>query len=201
MHSEVLVGNKEAVRDKFSTYLSYCFVDCTCISCLLSIDLFIQYHLFLCTGCHLILGKPLVILGKVKVNQTLNNLYFIIKANNSGYLHRRFQNRSKTQQRVTRQNKDLTLPRHRLALAKRLSATVGQNFITVQLKIYETLEILTFLKRDFLNIFSIHRQFFIIEMYQSLKLTFCYYHHYLQKFVILSLKCKQFSNSFSFILI
>ena len=68
MHSEVLVGNKEAVRDKFSAYLSYCFVDCTCISCLLSIDLFIQYHLILCTGCHLILGKPLVVLGKVKVN-------------------------------------------------------------------------------------------------------------------------------------
>ena len=67
MHSEVLVGNKEAVRDKFSAYLSYCFVDCTCISCLLSIDLFIQYHLFLCTGCHLILGKPRVILGKVKL--------------------------------------------------------------------------------------------------------------------------------------
>ena len=47
------------------------------------------------------------------------------------YLHRRFQYRAKTQQRVTRQNKDLTLPRYRLATGQKTFSYRGQNFITV----------------------------------------------------------------------
>ena len=79
-------------------------------------------------------------------------------------------------------------------LAKRLSPTMGQNCTIVQLKIQETQEILTFLKREFLNIFLIHlRQFFIIEMQMVFKI----------KVLLLSLLfveiIRQFSGLFYFI--
>ena len=48
-----------------------------------------------------------------------------------GCLHGRFQYRAKTQQRVTRHNKDLHCLGIGWPLAKRRSPTVGQNFTTV----------------------------------------------------------------------
>ena len=42
-------------------------------------------------------------------------VYKCLKNLTAGYLNRRFQYRAKTQQRVTKKNKDLTLPRYRLA--------------------------------------------------------------------------------------
>ena len=46
-------------------------------------------------------------------------VYKCLKNLTPGYLHRRFQYHAKTQQRVTRQNKDLTLPRYRLATSQK----------------------------------------------------------------------------------
>ena len=58
-------------------------------------------------------------------------VYKCLKNLTPGYLHRRFQYRAITQQRVTRQNKDLTLPRYRLATGQKTFSYRGQNFITV----------------------------------------------------------------------
>ena len=46
-------------------------------------------------------------------------VYKCLKNLTPGYLHRRFQYRAKTRQRVTRQNKDLTLPPYRLATGQK----------------------------------------------------------------------------------
>ena len=56
------------------------------------------------------------------INPLFNDLvmeYKCLKNLTPGYLHGRFQYRAKTNQRVARQNNDLTLPRYRLATGRK----------------------------------------------------------------------------------
>ena len=75
-------------------------------------------HLVNTQKCNYCNWEWLIVKDKLLFND-LVMVYKCLKNLTPGYLHRRFQYRAKTQQRVTRQNKDLTLPRYRLATGQK----------------------------------------------------------------------------------
>ena len=84
-------------------------------------------------------------------------VYKCLKNLTPGYLHGRFQYRAKILQRDTRQNNDLTLPRYRLATGQKTFTYRGTNlYSSIAIDIRDTGNLNVF-KREFLNIFLIHR--------------------------------------------
>ena len=81
-------------------------------------------------------------------------VYKCLKNLTPGYLHRRFQYRAKTQQRVTRQNKDLTLPRYRLATGQKTFSYRGAKlYNSIAKDIRDTGNFNAFKKRIFKYLF------------------------------------------------
>ena len=82
-------------------------------------------------------------------------VYKCLKNLTPGYLHRRFQYRAKTQQRVTRQNKDLTLPRYRLATGQKTFSYRGAKlYNSIAKDIRDTGNFNAFKKRIFKYLFN-----------------------------------------------
>ena len=82
-------------------------------------------------------------------------MYKCLKNLTPGYLHRRFQYRAKTQQRVTRQNKDLTLPRYRLATSQKTFSYRGAKlYNSIAKDIRDTGNFNAFKKRIFKYLFN-----------------------------------------------
>ena len=82
-------------------------------------------------------------------------VYKCLKNLTPGYHHRRFQYRAKTQQRVTRQNKDLTLPRYRLATGQKTFSYRGAKlYNSIAKDIRDTGNFNAFKKRIFKYLFN-----------------------------------------------
>ena len=82
-------------------------------------------------------------------------VYKRLKNLTPGYLHRRFQYHAKTQQRVTRQNKDLTLPRYRLATSQKTFSDRGAKlYNSIAKDIIDTGNFKAFKKRTFKYLFN-----------------------------------------------
>ena len=81
--------------------------------------------------------------------------YKCLKNLTPGYLHGRFQYRSKTNQRVARQNNDLTLPRYRLATGRKTFTYRGAKlYNTIAKDIKDTGNLNVFKKRIFQYLFN-----------------------------------------------
>ena len=82
-------------------------------------------------------------------------VYKCLKNLTHGYLHRRFHYRAKTQQRVTRQNKDLSLPRYRLATGQKTFSYRGAKlYNSIAKDIRDTRNFNAFKKRIFKYLFN-----------------------------------------------
>ena len=82
-------------------------------------------------------------------------VYKCLKSLTPGYLHRRFQHRAKTQQRVTRKNKDLTLPLYRQATGQKTFIYRGAKlYKSIAKDIRDTGQLNAFKKRVFKYLFN-----------------------------------------------
>ena len=84
-------------------------------------------------------------------------VYKCFKNLTPGYLHGHFQYRAKTDQRDTRQNNDLALARYRLATGQKTFTYRGAKLYNSIAKDIRDTGNLNVFKREFLNIFLIHR--------------------------------------------
>ena len=84
-------------------------------------------------------------------------VYKCFKNLTPGYLHGHFQYRAKTDQRDTRQNNNLTLARYRLATGQKTFTYRGAKLYNSIAKDIRDTGNLNVFKREFLNIFLIHR--------------------------------------------